>query len=102
MLLTSPISFPNLGITVDPSPVAFTIFGKEIYWYGIIIACGFLLAVLYMIYRAKTFGLTQDDVLDLVLWAVPIGVVCARLSAHRHAQRPGKCVLSGFAHSRLC
>ncbi len=47
MLLTSPISFPNLGITVDPSPVAFTIFGKEIYWYGIIIACGFLLAVLY-------------------------------------------------------
>ena len=79
MLLTSPISFPNLGITVDPSPVAFTIFGKEIYWYGIIIACGFLLAVLYMIYRAKTFGLTQDDVLDLVLWAVPIGVVCARL-----------------------
>ena len=67
MLLTSSISFPNLGITVDPSPVAFTIFGKEIYWYGIIIACGFLLAVLYMIYRAKTFGLTQDDVLDLVL-----------------------------------
>ena len=79
MLLTSSISFPNLGITVDPSPVAFTIFGKEIYWYGIIIACGFLLAVLYMIYRAKTFGLTQDDVLDLILWAVPIGVVCARL-----------------------
>ena len=79
MLLTSPISFPNLGITVDPSPVAFTIFGKEIYWYGIIIACGFLLAVLYMMYRANTFGLTQDDVLDLVLWAVPIGVVCARL-----------------------
>ena len=79
MLLTSSISFPNLGITVDPSPVAFTIFGKEIYWYGIIIACGFLLAVLYMMYRANTFGLTQDDVLDLILWAVPIGVVCARL-----------------------
>ena len=67
MLLTSPISFPNLGITVDPSPVAFTIFGKEIYWYGIIIACGFLLAVLYMMYRANTFGLTQDDVLDLIM-----------------------------------
>ena len=79
MLLTSPISFPNLGITVDPSPVAFTVMGKDIYWYGIIIAGGFLLAVLYMLYRAKTFGITQDDVLDLVLWAVPIGVVCARL-----------------------
>ena len=79
MLLTSPISFPNLGITVDPSPVAFTVMGKDIYWYGIIIAGGFLLAVLYMLYRAKTFGITQDDVLDLVLWAVPIGVICARL-----------------------
>ena len=78
MLLTSPISFPNLGITVDPSPVAFTVMGKDIYWYGIIIASGFLLAVLYMLYRAKTFGITQDDVLDLVLWAVPIGVICAR------------------------
>ena len=44
MLLTSPISFPNLGITVDPSPVAFTVMGKDIYWYGIIIASGFLLA----------------------------------------------------------
>ena len=45
MFLASPISFPNLGITVDPNPVAFTVFGKDIYWYGIIIALGFLLAV---------------------------------------------------------
>ena len=79
MFLASPITFPNLGITVNPNPVAFTLFGKDIYWYGIIIAMGFLLAVCYMMYRAKSFGLTQDDVLDMVLWAVPIGVVCARL-----------------------
>ena len=78
MFLASPITFPNLGITVDPDPVAFTVFGKSIYWYGIIIAAGFLLAVLYMMYRAKDFGITQDDVLDMVLWAVPIGVICAR------------------------
>lgn len=79
MFLLSPISFPNLGITVDPNPVAFTVFGKDIYWYGIIIAMGFLLAVIYMMRRAPVFGLTQDDVLDEVLWAVPIGVICARL-----------------------
>jgi len=79
MFLASPISFPNLGITVDPSPVAFTVFGKDIYWYGIIIACGFLLAALYMLARAKDFGVTQDDVLDMLLWAVPVGIVCARL-----------------------
>ena len=46
MFLASPITFPNLGITVDPNPVAFTVFGKDIYWYGIIIALGFLLAVI--------------------------------------------------------
>ena len=79
MFLASPITFPNLGITVDPNPVAFTVFGKDIYWYGIIIAMGFLLAVIYMMRRAPVFGLTQDDVLDEVLWAVPIGVICARL-----------------------
>lgn len=78
MFLASPITFPNLGITVNPSPVAFTVFGKDIYWYGIIIACGFVLAALYMMKRAKCFGLTDDDVLDMLLWAVPIGVVCAR------------------------
>ena len=79
MFLASPITFPNLGISIDPDPVAFTVFGKDIYWYGIIIATGFLLAVLYMLHRAKDFGVTQDDVLDMILWAVPIGVICARL-----------------------
>ena len=59
--------------------MAFTVFGKDIYWYGIIIAAGFLLAVFYMLARAKDFGITQDDVLDAILWAVPIGVICARL-----------------------
>ena len=59
--------------------MAFTVFGKDIYWYGIIIAAGFLLAVFYMLARAKDFGITQDDVLDMILWAVPIGVICARL-----------------------
>ncbi len=78
MFLASPITFPNLGIRVNPSPVAFTVFGKEIYWYGVIIACGFVLAALYMMKHAKTFGLTDDDVLDMLLWAVPIGVICAR------------------------
>ena len=78
MFLASPITFPNLGISVNPDPVAFTVFGKDIYWYGIIIACGFVLAAIYMMRRAKAFGITDDDVLDMLLWAVPVGIVCAR------------------------
>ena len=79
MFLASPITFPNLGISVNPDPVAFTVFGKDIYWYGIIIACGFVLAAIYMMRRAKAFGITDDDVLDMLLWAVPVGIVCARV-----------------------
>ena len=79
VFLTSAITFPNLGITVDPNPVAFTVFGKDIYWYGIIIAVGFALAVVYMMSRAKDYGVTSDDTLDLVLWTVPVGIICARL-----------------------
>ena len=79
MFLTDPIVFPHLGITVDPAPAAFSIGGKAIYWYGIIIAVGFLAAYAYMSRRAPLYGCTSDDALDAVLWAVPIGVICARL-----------------------
>ena len=76
----APISFPGLfGDWQFTVPSKALNIGNGIYWYGIIIASGFLLAVLYMLHRAKDFGVTQDDVLDMILWAVPIGVVCARL-----------------------
>ena len=73
------ITFPNLGISVNPSRVAFTVLGKDIYWYGIIIAVGFLLAVIYAILRAPSFGLTEDNILDMLFVAVPLAIVCARL-----------------------
>ncbi len=75
----SPITFPNLGIEVDPSRVAFTVFGKEIYWYGILIALGFVLAVVYACRCAKQFGLTEDNILDMLIVAAPLAIVCARL-----------------------
>lgn len=77
--MTSPITFPNLGLTLDPSPVAFTLFGRSVYWYGLIIAIGFILAYIYMSKRAPLYGLTADDTLDTVLWTLPVGVICARL-----------------------
>ena len=73
------ISFPNLGIAINPSRVAFTVAGKEIYWYGIIIAAGFVLAVLYAMKRVSQFGLTEDNILDMLFAAVPSAIVCARL-----------------------
>ena len=78
MLLSSPITFPEFGICVNPDRVAFYIGEKGIYWYGIIIAVGFLLAVLYAMKRCKQFGLQQDDLLDGVLWVTPVAIICAR------------------------
>ena len=73
------ISFPNLGISLNPSRVAFNVFGKDVYWYGIIIAVGFCLAVIYAMRRAKSFGLTDDHIMDMLFVAVPSALICARL-----------------------
>lgn len=73
------IGFPNLGIgDFDPSD-GFSIFGFEVKFYGVIIAIGLLLAVLYAIRRASQFGLTTDDILDIVLVGTPCGIIGARL-----------------------
>lgn len=75
----SPITFPNLGIDINPSNVAFAIGGKSIYWYGIIIALGFLLAAVYVCRRAPQFGLTEDNLLEVLIGAVPVAIICARI-----------------------
>ena len=74
------ISFPILGegFVLNFLPY-FTVFGWKIYWYGVLIAIGFLLAVFYAVKHAKEFGLTEDNVIDVLLWAVPLGIVGARL-----------------------
>lgn len=72
------ISFPGLGLSFNPSRVAFSIGGKDFYWYGIIIAVGFLLAVAYALKRCRQFGLTQDNIIDMLICAVPTAIVFAR------------------------
>ncbi len=78
--MTEPyISFPNLGLTFNVDNVAFSIGDKNIYWYGIIIAIGFLIAVLCALRLAKMYGMKQDTVIDIVIIAAPCAIVCARL-----------------------
>ena len=72
------ISFPGLGLSFNPSRVAFSIGSKPIYWYGIIIAAGFLFAVWYALKRADQFGLTQDNIIDMLICAVPLAIIGAR------------------------
>ena len=74
----SVISFPALGISVNP-PRALDLGFISINLYGLIIACGLLLAVLYATRRCKQFGLKGDDLIDGVLFIVPFAIICARL-----------------------
>lgn len=73
------ISFPLLGegFKLDIKPYL-EIGNFTIHWYGIIIAVGFLLGVIYAIKRSKEFGLTEDNIIDMLICAVPLAIIGAR------------------------
>lgn len=73
----SEISFPGLGLTMNP-PSTFSIGPLTIHLYGAIIALGLILAVTYCMKRSSEFGLKEDDILDGVLWVTPFAILCAR------------------------
>lgn len=74
------IWFPNLGIEIDHlSRTAFTVFGQEIYWYGIFIGLGVILGVLLALHEAKRTGQNPDTYLDFIIYAMIVAIIGARL-----------------------
>ena len=73
----STISFPFLGLEVNPGRTL-DIGPVSIHFYGLVIAVGLLLAVLYACRQCKQFGIKEDDIIDGVLWIVPFAILCAR------------------------
>lgn len=74
------IWFPNLGIEIDHlSRTAFTVFGQNIYWYGIFIGLGVILGVLLALHEAKRTGQNPDTYLDFIIYAMIISIIGARL-----------------------
>lgn len=61
-----------------PNPIAFTLMGFEVRWYGILIGIGFLLAILLSYKRAPKFGIEGDTILDLSLFMLPLSIIGAR------------------------
>ena len=72
------ISFPSLGITLNPANT-FSVGPLTVHYYGLIIACGLILAVLYCSRRGREFGIDEDTLLDGVLWVTPFAIICARI-----------------------
>ena len=73
------IQFPGLGWEFTINRVAFQVFGLPIYWYGILIATGLVLAIVYGLREAKRAKIDQDDVMNMILLSVPAAIICARL-----------------------
>jgi phosphatidylglycerol:prolipoprotein diacylglycerol transferase len=75
----NPITFPGLGLSVQIDRVAFSILGKDIYWYGIILALGFLAGSFVASKQYARLGGKEDDALDMLLYAAPTAILCARI-----------------------
>ncbi len=74
------IAFPRLFDAVfNINTTAFTVFGFPIRWYGIILCGCFLLAYLYCTKRSKEFGVTEDNVTNVLLCIIPAVVIGARI-----------------------
>lgn len=75
------VSFPGLGIgELNLNNIAFTIGdGFTIAWYALIITLGMILAVSYVMYRARKIGIKSDEIIDFAIFVIPIGIIGARL-----------------------
>lgn len=73
------VQFPGLGLEFTINRVALSIGGFNIYWYGVIIAAGMVLAMLFAFRNADDFGINSDRLIDVVLVGAVMAIVCARI-----------------------
>ena len=62
-----------------PDPVAFSVFGVEIKWYGVLISFAILIAATIFYKRAPKHGILPDSTLDALLFSLPAGIIGARM-----------------------
>lgn len=72
------ISFPQLDLLFKVNRVAFKIGNFEVYWYGLLIGLGLLIAIFYGVYEFKRVKLNTDDFFNMLLIALPVAIICAR------------------------
>lgn len=60
-------------------PIAFSLGPFDVHWYGVIIGTGLALALWLAIREADRRGLPKDTFPDLMVWAIPIAIISARI-----------------------
>lgn len=73
------IGFPALNLSFTVKRVAFTVLGKDIYWYALCIMTGFLLGLLFVGKTCKKRGVNPDNVSDICLWGLVFSIISARI-----------------------
>ena len=73
------VQFPGLGLELTLDRVAVAIGGFNIYWYGVLIALGLVLAMVFAFRHAPDFGINADRLVDVVAVGTVMGIVCARI-----------------------
>ena len=77
--MVTTVSFPGLGLEFELNRVAFSIGGFNVYWYGLLIGIGFMLAGTYALLNARKVGVDSDRLIDVVMVGLVCGVIGARL-----------------------
>ena len=77
--MTNLVQFPALGLSFSLNRIAFSIGGMNIYWYGVCIAVGMCLALVFAFRHGVMFGVDADAMVDVILIGVVMGILCARL-----------------------
>jgi len=60
------------------NPVAFTLFGIDIMWYGILITTGIVLGTILAIKESRRIGFNEETLIDLLIFAIPSAIIGAR------------------------
>lgn len=77
--MTNIISFPKIGLTMNISPIAFSIGQKGIYWYALIILAGFMAGLLLVASDSEKRGIKKDHIWDIALFGILFGIIGARI-----------------------
>ena len=76
--LTNLVQFPGLGLSFELNRVAFSIGRFNVYWYGVCIAFGICLALVFAFRHSVEFGVDADSMVDVILIGIVLGIAGAR------------------------